>query len=517
MPNADLKSHCFDFQQKGHKSLVDTGFPALSDTMLDPRLFWLPASEAIMIGVLVGAQREHAKNSPNIGIREFVLCSAAAAACGLQHSPALSAVALFTLILLLLAFRFKNNGEESGFTTDLSMLTVFCLSHICALSESENARAAVIGIAVAVTFLLESKDKVRKFFSEGLTREEFSGTLLFLALVFIIYPILPEGNYGPYDGFSPRDIWTFVILVSFVSFGGYFLEKYMGSSSGLKVEAVLGGIASTTATTLSLSKEARENPHKLNIFWQAGTLANAIQFPRLFAFLSAISPQISADAAAPLLAAGAAGILMAFLIPAKEIPQTPNQSEGGPSAETELPADGDADADADAESKHKSLVAKVEAGSEGSAAMAAAKANFAPRKSNSMKISAMQSLTDSEAFKMRNPLTLGPALKCGLVLAIVIFINKVVVAKLGANGLIWTSIIGGLVDVDAIAVSAADLFRGGQIVPDRAVGSVLLAVCMNAVFKTGIAYSSGSPAFASKIAISFSVMLAVAAIVLHFL
>lgn len=481
--------------------------------MLDPRLFWLPASEAIMIGVLVGAQREHAKNSPNIGIREFVLCSAAAAACGLQHSPALSAVALFTLVLLLLAFRFKNNGEESGFTTDLSMLTVFCLSHICALSESENARAAVIGIAVAVTFLLESKDKVRKFFSEGLTREEFSGTLLFLALVFIIYPILPEGNYGPYDGFSPRDIWTFVILVSFVSFGGYFLEKYMGSSSGLKVEAVLGGIASTTATTLSLSKEARENPHKLNIFWQAGTLANAIQFPRLFAFLSAISPQISADAAAPLLAAGAAGILMAFLIPAKEIPLTPKQADGESTAESELPADDDADA----QSKHKSLVAKGEAGSESSIAATAAKANFAPRKSNSMKISAMQSLTDSEAFKMRNPLTLGPALKCGLVLAIVIFINKVVVAKLGANGLIWTSIIGGLVDVDAIAVSAADLFRGGQIVPDRAVGSVLLAVCMNAVFKTGIAYSSGSPAFASKIAISFSVMLAVAALVLHFL
>lgn len=474
--------------------------------MLDPRLFWLPASEAIMIGVLVGAQREHAKNSPNIGIREFVLCSAAAAACGLQHSPALSAVALVTVVLLLLAFRFRNNGEESGFTTDLSMLTVFCLSHICALSESENARAAVIGIAVAVTFLLESKDKVRKFFSEGLTREEFSGTLLFLALVFIIYPILPEGNYGPYDGFSPRDIWMFVILVSFVSFGGYFLEKYMGSSSGLKVEAVLGGIASTTATTLSLSKEARENPHKLNTFWQAGTLANAIQFPRLFAFLSAISPQISADAAAPLLAAGAAGIIMAFLIPAKETDKTP-PLENGQIEETT------------GESEQKSLLATTTEANKEAAPVSTSKADaaFSPRKSNTMKISAVQSLTDSEAFKMRNPLTLGPALKCGLVLAIVIFINKVVVTTLGANGLIWTSIIGGLVDVDAIAVSAADLFRGGQIVPDRAVGSVLLAVCMNAVFKTGIAYSSGSPAFASKMAISFSVMLAVAAIVLHFL
>jgi uncharacterized membrane protein (DUF4010 family) len=77
--------------------------------------------------------------------------------------------------------------------------------------------------------------------------------------------------------------------------------------------------------------------------------------------------------------------------------------------------------------------------------------------------------------------------------------------------------IGGLVDVDAVAVSAADLFRDNAIVPDNAVGSVLLAVCMNAVFKTCIAYSSGNSLFASRLAITFSVMLGVAALVLHFL
>ena len=256
-----------------------------------------------MIGVLVGAQREHSKLSPDFGIREFVLCAAVGASCGLQHSPVLTAAALASVIVVLMAFRIKKPAEESGFTTDLAMLSVFCLSYICALSESDNARAAVIGMSVIITFLLESKDKVRKFFTETLTSSEFSGTLLFLALVFIIYPILPEGDYGPYNGFSPRDIWTFVILVSFVSFGGYFLEKYMGASKGLRITAILGGIASTTATTLSLSKEAKSNPSKLNTYWQAATLTNAVQFPRLLAFLSAISPPISVDAAAPLLAA----------------------------------------------------------------------------------------------------------------------------------------------------------------------------------------------------------------------
>ncbi|MBX9725285.1 MAG: MgtC/SapB family protein, partial [Candidatus Obscuribacterales bacterium] len=81
-----------------------------------------------MIGVLVGAQREHSKLSPNLGIREFVLCAAVAAACGLQHSAAISAVALASLIIALMAFRHRTPMEESGFTTDLAMLTVFCLS-----------------------------------------------------------------------------------------------------------------------------------------------------------------------------------------------------------------------------------------------------------------------------------------------------------------------------------------------------------------------------------------------------
>lgn len=445
--------------------------------MLDSNLFWLPTVEALMIGVLVGAQREHAKLSPDLGIREFVLCSAAGAACGLQSNPALSAVALASLVLVLLFFRFRAKSEESGFTTDLSLLAVFCLSYVCVIADTEHARAAAIGISIVITFLLESKDKVRKFFGETLTRSEFSGTLLFLALVFIIFPILPLGDFGPYQGFNPRDIWVFVILVSFVSFVGYFLEKYLGASKGLKITALLGGIASTTAATVSLSKEVRSNPQRLQIYWQAATLANAIQFPRLLAFLSAISPPICTDAAIPLLAAGGAGILMAFLIPCKEEKE---------------PAAGLKQAEGDLKSADDAL------------------------KTASTDESSGQE-EEMSTFKIRNPLTLGPALECGLILAVVVFVNKVAVATLGVNSLIWTSVIGGLVDVDAIAVSAADLFRDNQIVPDRAVGSVLLAVTMNAVFKTGIAYSTGTSAFAAKLAISFSVMLAVATITLHFM
>lgn len=463
-----------------------------------------------MIGVLVGAQREHAKLSPHLGIREFVLCAAVGAACGLQQMPVLSAVALASLILVLLYFRFRSPSEDSGLTTDLSMLAVFCLAHVCTLTDSENARSAAIGVSIVITFLLESKDKVRKFFSETLTRTEFSGTLLFLALVFIIYPILPIGEFGPFGGFNPRNIWTFVILVSSVSFGGYFLEKYLGRSRGLKITAVLGGIASTTAATVSLAKEVRSAPEKLPACWQAATLANAIQYPRLLAFLSAISPTISFDAAVPLLLGGIVGIVMAYMIPVEEI--APPQKV--PSKENDV-----IDLVQSTTSAEATEQATVQAPAPIVSAVSENDSNLEEIVSSAENsdIAIPTKAAEMSSFQIRNPLTLGPALQCGMILALVVFVNKAAVATLGPNSLMWTSMIGGLVDVDAIAVSAADLFREHKIVPNTAVASVLLSILMNAVFKTGVAYSAGSRAFAIRMGFSFLVMLATAGLALWFL
>lgn len=501
--------------------------------MIDSQLLWLPVGEALMIGVLVGAQREHAKLSPDIGIREFVLCAAVGAACGLQQMPVLSAVALAGLIMVLLYFRFRSPREDSGFTTDLAMLAVFCLAHVCTLTNSENARSAAIGVSILITFLLESKDKVRKFFSETLTRQEFSGTLLFLALVFIIYPILPIGEFGPFGGFNPRNIWTFVILVSSVSFGGYFLEKYLGRSRGLKITAVLGGIASTTAATVSLSKEVRQSPEKLSACWQAATLANAIQYPRLLAFLSAISPTISFDAAVPLLLGGIVGIVMAYMIPAPEsematkktpdlsptpgaIPEEPAEMSPTESAlitTLEAAVKEDGEASNEEGSEPAPIVSSVQDNDNGdSIAIVSKDISNSGEGSSPPKQPA-----DMASFKIRNPLTLGPALECGMMLALVVFVNKAAVATLGPGSLMWTSMIGGLMDVDAIAVSAADLFREQKIVPDTAVACVLLSILMNAVFKTGVAYTTGSPEFAKRLALSFVVMLATAGLALRFL
>ena len=74
----------------------------------------------------------------------------------------------------------------------------------------------------------------------------------------VIYPLLPQGSFGPYAFFSPRQVWMFVILISSISYVGYFLEKFLGEERGMLYTSVLGGLASTTAATLHFARESRE-------------------------------------------------------------------------------------------------------------------------------------------------------------------------------------------------------------------------------------------------------------------
>ena len=109
----------------------------------------------------------------------------------------------------------------------------------------------------------------------------------------VIYPLLPDGAYGPYAFFDPRQIWKFVILISSISYLGYFLEKFLGEEKGLFYTSVLGGLASTTAATMLFARESKERPEDTFGLWRAFVIANTVQFPRTFLIVVAVSPELA--------------------------------------------------------------------------------------------------------------------------------------------------------------------------------------------------------------------------------
>ncbi len=132
---------------------------------------------------------------------------------------------------------------------------------------------------------------------------------------------------------NPYQIWLIVVLVSLVSFAGYTLIKVVGTSSGIGLTGLIGGLASSTVTTLSFAKRSLEMPQWNKNFAVAVILASSVMFPRLLLQIGIVNQALMKNMALPILVMGATGLVMAafFYVRSKgEATQTAEMSFSNP-------------------------------------------------------------------------------------------------------------------------------------------------------------------------------------------
>ncbi|RMG45433.1 MAG: DUF4010 domain-containing protein [Acidobacteria bacterium] len=122
-----------------------------------------------------------------------------------------------------------------------------------------------------------------------------------------------------------------VIIVSTISYSGYVLMRVMGRDRGLAASALVGGLVSTTAVTLSLADRANRTPALTRACGVSGVLANAVQFPRLLFLVWIVEPRLGRLLALPLLGGFAAGLAGAWVL------GTLRRREDDPELEVALP------------------------------------------------------------------------------------------------------------------------------------------------------------------------------------
>ncbi|MGD2111945.1 MAG: MgtC/SapB family protein [Gammaproteobacteria bacterium] len=120
-----------------------------------------------------------------------------------------------------------------------------------------------------------------------------------------------EMAYVVLAALNPHRIWLIVVLVSFVSFLGYVLIKALGSGAGIGLTGLLGGLVSSTATTLSFARRSLENASATPLFAVAIILASAVMFPRLILEIGIFNTELMKSIAVPLAAMGLTGVLLA--------------------------------------------------------------------------------------------------------------------------------------------------------------------------------------------------------------
>jgi len=99
----------------------------------------------------------------------------------------------------------------------------------------------------------------------------------------------------------------------------------------------------------------------------------------------------------------------------------------------------------------------------------------------------------AEEPALSNPFQLAPALKFGLLLALIVLLSKAASLWLGDAGIYLLSVASGVGDVDAITLSLANLSHG-QLAPEVAVRGIVLAAMTNTAVKGGLALGIGGRA-----------------------
>jgi len=150
-------------------------------------------------------------------------------------------------------------------------------------------RVALV-LTVSMMILLALKPALHRF-TKGVTLEDVRSALKFAAVSGVILPLVPDESLGPYGAFNPHTIWLMVSLVSGVGFLGYLAVRMLGQSVGISVTGLLGGLVSSTATTLTMSRQSRERPAESRDCSLAILLACTVMNLRVGLLVVIVNPQ----------------------------------------------------------------------------------------------------------------------------------------------------------------------------------------------------------------------------------
>ena len=217
------------------------------------------AVTAVLIGLLLGFEREHSQRSPDeglfAGIRTFpllTLCGYVAAQGAQYGAPWVLPVTLLGIAALAVAAYVRAHGTHVGATTEAAAIFAPLLGALVAWGQSGLA----VAMAIIVTLLLTMKTALHRL-AGAVTEEEIVSILKFGIVAVILVPLLPTTAVGPYGALAPRNVGIVVVILSAISLGGYLLVRTLGGRAGWSLAGLMGGLASSTAVALSLSPRAR--------------------------------------------------------------------------------------------------------------------------------------------------------------------------------------------------------------------------------------------------------------------
>jgi uncharacterized membrane protein (DUF4010 family) len=263
------------------------------------------------LGLLLGLQRERTESSIG-GIRTFPLIALFGTVCALLGKTFggwLVAAGLLALVAIVVYSNFakmKSGDIDPGMTTEVAALLLYGLGAYVVIGSM--IVAVVVGGAMAV--LLHFKKPLHAL-AGAIGERDMRAIMQFVLLSLVILPVLPHQDFGPYGVWNPFQIWLMVVLIVGISLTGYIAYKFLGAQRGTLLAGVLGGLISSTATTVSYARRTMENTKIVNLAAVVIMIASCISLGRVLIEMAVVAPVAFASMAPPVAAILAVSIIIA--------------------------------------------------------------------------------------------------------------------------------------------------------------------------------------------------------------
>lgn len=429
-----------------------------------------PFLVSLAIGLLLGFERErsHTRRLP-AGSRTFALiCLMGVLVASISVWLVLAGL-LSVSAFMLLAYR-QSADEDPGTTTEVAAIVVYLLGVL-----AWNQTALAVALAVVVAALLVSKDRLHHFARDIVTEVELEDALKFFVVAFVVLPLLPNNDLGPYGVLNPARVWLLVVLLTGIGWIGYIGVRALGERRGLLITGLAGGFVSASATTASMGRLSRATGQIRPPL--AGALLASMS---TFAQLLIVIGFVDATVLSRLLPAVIAGAVVLAGVSAFVYRTT-----GGPALSVVDPSD-QARTEDDPATDGTDAAGRATPSPDGAAPPAALR-----------------------------PFALKPALVLAAVLTLALLVGRWGAEVLGPRGAVIAAGAAGLADAHAGAVAAASLAAQNDISVDTALLAIAAALGTNLVVKAVLAFTAGGRRFGLSFiaamaapAVTFGVVLA---------
>lgn len=264
---------------------------------------------AVAAGALIGAERQQAQSGERAkdfgGVRTFPLV-ALVGAMGAMLRPAFGPWLLLFLLaavtVLLAISHARTTDEDPGVSSEVAALVTFALGAVAAAPELlPDAQRYLLVIAIAaMTMAILALKRALHGFIASVSTDDVYATAKFVVLAAVVLPTLPDRTYGPFAAINPYKIGLMTALVAGISFAGYVATRVLGARRGLLATGLVGGLASSTAVTLTFAGRSRETPAIASLAAVAIVAASSTMFARVLVVVGAVDRPLLASLLWPL-------------------------------------------------------------------------------------------------------------------------------------------------------------------------------------------------------------------------